>query len=78
MPRTRQPPIRRDNSQLQRRAIVRAPRAEAMHLAPNSENEDFTALNAFDLGLDLVEIMNASQGRDILEPVFLCHLDGCN
>lgn len=77
MPRTRQPPVRRDDSQLQRRPIVRALGAEAIHLAVNPEDEDLAALNVLDLRLDLVEVPDAGQGRDVLEPVFLCHPGDC-
>lgn len=56
MPRTSNPPIRRDDAILQRRPVVRTARTHGMHLVIEAEDEHLSALDAVDLTLDLFHV----------------------
>lgn len=73
MPRTRNPPIGSNDAVLQRRPIMSTFMAQGMILAVILDDEDLGVLDALDLGLDLVEVLEVRQGGDVFEFVFLRH-----
>lgn len=75
MPGTCNPAIRNHNAKLQRRPVVRAPRAERMDLTIVFQDKHLAILHAFDLAFDLVEWSDVREGGQALELVFLGHGD---
>lgn len=73
VPGTCNPAIRNHNAKLQRRPVVRAPRAERMDLTVVSQDKHFAILHALNLAFDLVEWGDVREGGQALELVFLGH-----
>ena len=73
MPRAGDTPVRRDNTQLQRCAVVGALGAHGVSFVVKLDHQDLSILDAFDLGLDLVVVLDVREGRDVLELILLRH-----
>lgn len=73
MPWTSNPAIRHHNAKLQRRPIVRAPRAQRVDLAIVFHNENLSILYTLDLAFDFVKRFDIRQGSQTDELVFLGH-----
>lgn len=73
MPRTGNPPIRRNNAELQRRPVVRAAGTKSMHLPIILEDKHLTILETLDLALALLKGRDLREGGKVLQFVFLRH-----
>lgn len=70
MPRTRNPPIRRNNAELQRRSVMRASRADGMDLVVDAHHKHFGIRDALDLGLDFFQVRDVLERGEVFEFVF--------
>lgn len=75
VPRTGNPPIRCNNTQLQRRPVMRAAGTESMHLAIILDNQHLSILDPLDLALALLERGDLREGGDIFQLVLVGHCD---
>lgn len=71
MPGTRNPSIRRNNTQFQRRPIMRAAGMHGVDVAVEFKDEHFPVLNAFNLAFDFLHRRDFREGGYAFQLVFL-------
>lgn len=70
MPRTGNPAISRNDTELQRRPVVRALGAHGVDLAVEAEDKDLAVFDALDIAFDFFLVLDRGEGGDVFESVF--------